>query len=280
MSACKPDSADFYKEKWCLESCGPKIETPTGMLYPVVRAGSPLMLKIAKRDSDEQHGFDVLNHYGGRGAVRIFERDGDAFTMQRAVPGMNLVDFRAKSGDAEATRIAAGVIKTLHSVSGTTKLPDLPQLSILGSAFAAIPQTSSPVLAPRLIEFAKALFERLNASTKNLIVLHGDLHHENMLLDESGGWLAIDPKGFLGDPVYDCAALFKNPLGDESVSEKACILSRGQLLADHLDYPIERILQWAFVHCALSVIWSLQDDVPTGPALPVVLALYDHLQGE
>lgn len=280
MSVSKPGSADFYKQRWRLQSCGPRIKTPTGTLYPVVRDGCLLMLKLIAPDGDEQQSCNVLRHYEGQGAVRVFEHHLDAFVMERANPGTNLSDFRTQHGDVAATCAAAGLVKTLHQASAPSKAHDLPHLSTLRGAFAAIPPTAQPVLPSPVILFAETLFDRLIASTTRPLVLHGDLHHENMLFDECRGWLVIDPKGYVGDPVYDCAALFKNPLCDAGVAEKACILSRAQLFADHLEYPYERILQWAFVHCVLSVIWSLQDNTSTGPALPVALTLFQYIQGE
>lgn len=280
MGENEPSSVDFYKQKWRLVSTGPAIHTPTSALYPVVREGAALMLKIIRLEGDEQNSCTALQHYNGQGAVRVFERADDAFVMQFAVPGISLAAFREEHGDAEATHVAADVLKRLHGSSVPTPDGSLPPLSALRVAFDTIRAIDQQKLPLPLLAAAEALFDRLNASTRQQMVLHGDLHHENMLLDARSGWLAIDPKGFVGDAVYDCAALFKNPLFDESVAEKACILSRADILANQLAYPKDRILQWAFVHCVLSVIWSLKDNMPTGPAHAVALTLFQHLENE
>jgi aminoglycoside/hydroxyurea antibiotic resistance kinase len=43
-------------------------------------------------------------------------------------------------------------------------------------------------------------------------VLHGDLHHGNVLDFGLRGWLAIDPKGLLGERGFDFANIFTNPI--------------------------------------------------------------------
>lgn len=272
--------AKSYMRKWRLIPDGQVIQTPTSSLFPAVRGGEPLMLKIIKEDGDEQNSCTALRHYHGRGAVKVFEHTDDAFVMQRAAAGSTLVAFRQEHGDAKATDIVADVLTKLHGAAVPKTLPNLPKLNVLRSAFAAVQEIDQPVLSQPLLAFAEALFDKLIASSGLQTVLHGDLHHENVLFDLDCGWLAIDPKGFIGDPIYDCSALFKNPLNDQEVADERCILSRVKILQARLGYPFERILEWAFVHCVLSVIWSLQDGMPVGPALPVALMLFEILQAD
>lgn len=278
MHVNEPGLASFYMEKWLLSADGPAIQTPTSSLFPVVKDGVALMLKIIKSESDEQNSCTALQHYNGQGAVKVFERADEAFVMQRADPGKTLVVYRQEYGDAEATGVVAEVLARLHGVSAPIIASDLPPLQILQGSLATTLKSEQRVLSQAMLMYAEALFEKLIASTRYQVVLHGDLHHENVLFDSKGGWLAIDPKGFIGDPIYDCAALFKNPLHDESIMDKQNIFARAQIFQDQLGYPSERILEWAFVHCVLSVIWSLQDGVETGPALPVAETLFKTLR--
>lgn len=268
--------ASFYMDKWLLNADGHAIQTPTSSLFPVVRDNKTLMLKIIKEEGDEQNSCAALQHYSGQGAVKVFDYADDAFVMQRAT-GKTLTMFRSEQGDAEATRVICDVLQQLHGAERPAAEIHLPNLNILGLGFAAMRSIDQHVLPLPMLDFAEALFNKLVGSTSRECVLHGDLHHENLLFDECDGWLAIDPKGFVGDPIYDCAAFFKNPLADEGVSDKACVHSRANILQEQLGYPRERILQWAFVHCVLSVVWSLQDNSAIGPALPVAMTLFQDL---
>jgi streptomycin 6-kinase len=42
-------------------------------------------------------------------------------------------------------------------------------------------------------------------------VVHGDLHDANVLAGEREPWLAIDPKGVVGDPAYDAFTVIHSP---------------------------------------------------------------------
>jgi streptomycin 6-kinase len=48
-------------------------------------------------------------------------------------------------------------------------------------------------------------------SPGEVTMLHGDIHHRNILDFGERRWLAIDPKGLLGDRGFDHSNLFRNP---------------------------------------------------------------------
>src|SRR4029079_19726764 len=63
-----------------------------------------------------------------------------------------------------------------------------------------------------LVEQVEALFAELLASAAEPALLHGDLHHGNILADGPRSWRANDPKGLVGEPAYEAGALLRNPL--------------------------------------------------------------------
>lgn len=91
------------------------------------------------------------------------------------------------------------------------------------------------------------------------VTLHGDLHHDNILLDEEDGWTIIDPKGLVGERGYDIAHWLLNPPGVDRRGDIA------QLTSDRLDWYSEllgidrfRLWQWAMPHSVLSDCWNLE----------------------
>ena len=66
--------------------------------------------------------------------------------------------------------------------------------------------THGGILA-RCAEAARALL----SEPREVGVLHGDLHHDNVLDFGVRGWLAIDPKRLVGERGFDFANIFTNP---------------------------------------------------------------------
>ena len=90
--------------------------------------------------------------------------------------------------------------------------------------------------------------------------LHGDLHHGNILSSDGRGWLAIDPKGLLGEPAYDLANVFLNPVGMMEVIQDPSRIDRlADRFARNLGYERRRLLRFAYVHAALSACWTLAE---------------------
>lgn len=278
MSHASNDSADHYLRQWQLEPDGPALRVPTAVLYPVMRKGLPLMLKIPSPQVCEQAAFRTLKHYSGCKAVEVLAYTEDAILMGRAVPGSTLRQFRQQQGDVVATGQAGLVLKGLHSRPHEPEMDDLPAIGTLQSEIEKAENLDTDLLPNSMLALADEKFTQLLKTATRSVVLHGDLHHDNILWDDSNGWLAIDPKGFTGDPSYDCAPLFKNPLDAADIASRECLLSRAQILGEILEYPEDRILDWAFIHAVLSVIWALHDDVDVGPAAPVATSLFAMLK--
>ena len=91
---------------------------------------------------------------------------------------------------------------------------------------------------------------------------HGDLHHENILRAERGQWLAIDPKGVLGEPAYEAGALLRNPIYSMMEwPDLAAIQSRRlDILAEELGIARRRLQDWAVAQAVLSAWWSYEDE--------------------
>jgi streptomycin 6-kinase len=100
-----------------------------------------------------------------------------------------------------------------------------------------------------------AVAERLLADQRDIRVLHGDIHHEN-IRQSPRGWLAFDPKGLVGDRAYDCANIFCNPPVSEVVHNESRFLNTAGILAEELKINYQRLLDFAFAYACLSASWS------------------------
>lgn len=95
------------------------------------------------------------------------------------------------------------------------------------------------------------------------VFLHGDLHHDN-ILQNGENWLAIDPKGVIGEPAYEVAAFIRNPMPELLTHDDAqkIIHNRITRFAVLLELPAKRILDWCFVQAVLSWVWAIEDLSP------------------
>ena len=93
------------------------------------------------------------------------------------------------------------------------------------------------------------------------VLLHGDLHHENIVGASRQPWLAIDPKGLIGEPPYETGALLRNPMPHLlNMDRPDLVLARRiEQLNDHLELDRARIRGWALAQAVLAVSWALED---------------------
>jgi streptomycin 6-kinase len=113
-----------------------------------------------------------------------------------------------------------------------------------------------------LLEEAETLFAELSASMAPPVLLHGDLHHDNILATQRQPWLAIDPKGLVGEPAYETGALLRNPLPQLlQYPEPGRILTRRiDQLAEELGLDRVRIRGWGLAQQVLFMWWSVEDE--------------------
>lgn len=121
--------------------------------------------------------------------------------------------------------------------------------------------TSGPLPA-YLVDKAERLFAELITSSAQPVLVHGDLHHDNVLSSVGTGWLAIDPKGVAAEPAYETAALLRNPQNrlQDHPELKQLLLRRILLLSEVLEIDPRRIHHWGLAQTILSAVWSAADE--------------------
>jgi streptomycin 6-kinase len=93
------------------------------------------------------------------------------------------------------------------------------------------------------------------------MLLHGDLHHYNVLSDRARGWCAIDPKGVVGELEYELGAALRNPIDRPDLFASVDIVERRlEHFGLALGIDTSRARGWCFAQAVLAAIWSLEDD--------------------
>jgi streptomycin 6-kinase len=119
-----------------------------------------------------------------------------------------------------------------------------------------------------ILRVAAEAASRLLRAQHDVVVLHGDMHHGNVLKFGSRGWLAIDPKGLVGERGFDHANIFCNP--DDQIATLPGRLTRQlRVVADAADLEPKRLLSWVLAWAGLSAAFSLEDHLPCDTALEI-----------
>jgi streptomycin 6-kinase len=203
---------------------------------------------------DELRGADYLAWRDGRGAVRLLAREGTTLLLEDA-GSESLLDRFEELGDQAATDVLVGVVVALHA-PGPSAVPAA--LQPLGERFVSLFEQADAGRDPLIVEGAR-IAGRLLADPRDVRPLHGDLHHANVHRS-ARGWLALDPKGLIGDAVYDVANLFYNPLDRHDLRRDADrIRSMALTAAARMDREAEDVLAWAFADMCLNASWHFED---------------------
>lgn len=106
------------------------------------------------------------------------------------------------------------------------------------------------------VEIAERMFGRYPERQ----LLHGDLHHENLLQNEDGNYVIIDPKGVVGPSIFDIPRFVLNELDDgEDSLRKAHISKVIEVLSHVLSYPCDDLYQLLFMEIMLANAWNFED---------------------
>lgn len=257
-----PTFTKELEERWSLRAGPPFPDLSYNWVVPAVReSGTTAVLKLSF-PGDREFGTEAeaLRLFDGGGICRLLELDlaRGAMLLERLEPGAPLT---AVEDDEEATAIAAGVMKKLWRPAPADH--NFPLVSDWARGFDRLRKRFDGGTGPmpaRLVEEAESLFADLLALQGEPLLLHGDLHQENILTAEREPWLAIDPKGVVGEAAYDTAALLHNPVETLDAPDPKRLLERRlEVLSRELDLDPARVRAWGLAQAVLAAYWSLED---------------------
>ena len=245
-----------YVARWRLTRDGEPSVTHSSTLLPVRRDGTPLMLKIAQ-EAEERWACELMVWWDGDGAAPVLEHDQGILLLQRAVGERSLAHMARSGQDDEASRIICSVAARLHAPRDRPR-PELVPLMRWFEALEPVAATHGGILTK-----SARLAHELLRTQEDVTVLHGDLHHENVLDFGPRGWLAIDPKRLVGERAFDFANILRDP--DFQVATSPGRLARqAHVLAEAASLDRDRLLAWTLAFAGLSAAWIIGDgDEPT-----------------
>lgn len=242
-----------YLARWHLEPDGEALVTPSSDLLPVRVQGRPAMLKLPRAPEERQGGL-LMVWWNGDGAARVYQHDPatGALLLERATGPRSLARLASSGQDDEASLVLCAAAAKLHA----PRAKPLPELVPLGAWFRALPPAAAKYGG--VLRDAHAAASGLLSNPQDLRVLHGDLHHENVLDGGERGWLAIDPKGLWGERGFDYANIFYNPTPDLA-RQPGRLARQAQVVARAAGLDRVRLLNWVVAYGGLSAAWWLED---------------------
>lgn len=282
-----------YLERWELRIVG-SFPLSYNYVAPVERAdGRACVLKIQPVGLPECEGAEreLLGlRLAGPVAIGVVEEDAanGALLLERAMPGDTLDELAERDEDG-ATELLATVIRDYGRPVADPASSGLRAFSEFGEAFerfdrgphgaVACRKAASP-LDTRLsvvlgldelgtgipaIREARHTAERvmaeLLADRFEPYLLHGDLHHANVLVDEERGPLVIDAWGLYGDRPVEVASALHNPPTVITAAQDLVGLVRRRLAiyAEVLELDMERLTAWCYAYNVIRALWTLED---------------------
>ncbi len=246
-----------YLSAWGLSLPRAIEKTKTSWVYTVVYKKSPAVLKVLTPlgMKFEASSSRILQCFGGNGAVRLLKFDEEALLLEY-IDGVKLAALVTDGHDLQAANVICDVIDQLHQYSGAIPF----EVYDLRRHFQSLFLRAKNEKSDSIYFKAAIVAEQLLASEQNQKLLHGDIHHSNILKSSVRGWLAIDPQSLYGESIYDVANSFFNPDDTPEIVETPNrIEALAELFAARLQTDVKRVLQFAYAHGGLSSSWQLDD---------------------
>ena len=249
------------EKRWQIQVSDPFQPLTYNYVAPARRSdGTKAILKLGVPGDPFDREAECLRFFGGDGAAYLLEHVSGlgAMLLERIRPGSDIKHL----DEGQSVMAAARVIRKLHRP--LNEAFSFPTVQEWGKGFQRLRDRfaggSGPLPSDLVVEGEEA-FAILSNSMDPPVLLHGDLHHENILSGERQRWLAIDPQGVIGEPAYEVGAFLRNPMPDllNWPDLDSLMANRIDTFSDILGFDTRRIAGWGFAQAVLSAVWSLED---------------------
>jgi streptomycin 6-kinase len=257
-----PSLLEEVSQKWSLTLHSPFEDMSYNYVAPATRSdGAEVVLKVGVPNPELQTEIDALRSFNGKGAVKLLEVEPDLGVMQleRLEPGEAIFHL---NDDEYATTAAIKVMNELYG--SPSERERFPTIADWAEGLIRLRNTFKGGTGPfpiNLVEMAEGILRELLPTMDDRMLLHGDLHHWNILSAGRSPWLAIDPKGVIGELAYETGAWIRNPFPEllEWTNPRKDISRRIDQFTMELELDRERIRGWSVYQAVLAAWWSYEE---------------------
>jgi streptomycin 6-kinase len=240
-------------ENWALGIGEPFPYAFASIAVPATRVdGSEAVLKIQFPGRESEHEAAALVHWDGEGAVRLLEHDPDrhALLLERCAPGTPLSELQPD----DALDVMAGLFPRLWKPAGAPFRSLSEEARWWGEQLYDKWERAGRPFERRLLDAALEVLDGLPRSQGEQVLLHQDLHADNVLRSRREPWLVIDPKPLVGEREFGIGALVR---GGELGSGRDWARHRLARLSSELSLDPDRARGWVLAH---TLAWAFDED--------------------
>jgi streptomycin 6-kinase len=250
------ETIGFCEQRWNI-----RISEPFDLSFNYVTrirftSGTEGVLKLCFPGKDCASEINTLRIYEGVSMCRLIDsiEERGILLVERLSPGHNL---KSISYDPAAVKIAALLMKKMQGQSAmSNNFQSISDWALGISKLRDHFNGRSGPFPEAIVQRVESLFPKLIATQKRCYILHGDLHHENILLND-GEWKLIDPKGVIGEIEYEIIPFIINNLPDDKFE---CVIdTRIQTFQKEVAVDTARVYAWGLCHMLLSGWWNIED---------------------
>jgi streptomycin 6-kinase len=239
--------------RWSLTPGRPYEYAFASLALPATTAGGDdVVLKVQFPDTESEHEAAALRRWDGDGAVRLLDYDPGrrALLLERCIPGTSL----AQREPEEALDVIVGLLPRLWVPAGE------PFRTLAEEATGWLAQMQvdrERLTAPfehELVDVAVDALHELPSTQGEQVLLHQDLHADNVLAAQREPWLVIDPKPLVGEREFGVAAIVR---GSELGHSREAVRRRLHRVCSELGLDEERARRWTI---AQTLAWGFDDE--------------------
>ncbi|MGA9594947.1 MAG: aminoglycoside phosphotransferase family protein [Acidimicrobiia bacterium] len=245
------------RERWRLTLEGPYPDSHVALVVPATTdRGDRVVLKLQFPHRESETEAAALRAWAGEGAIRLVDHDsaGRALLLERCEPG----DPLATEDAATALGVIVGLLPRLWVSAGAGFGSLADEAARWCHNLPEEWETAGRPFERRLLDAAIETLTELAASQGEQVLLHQDLHGDNILAAQREPWLVIDPKPLVGEREFGLSPVIRSYEFGHSRDQVICRLDR---LTDELGLDRERSRLWAFGH---AIAWGFEN----GTVLP------------
>ena len=252
---------------WSVTPGPPFDQGAGGLVVPVEGRGLDAVVKVQFPHHEATFEADALRAWDGRGAIRLLDDAPalDALLLERCRPGTPV----SQGGDDALAVMAELVTELAIAVDGPfTTLADEAAMWI--EHMPVDWERHGRPYAQSLLDESVAYLSELRDPQAPPVLLHQDLHGDNVLAAQRRPWLVVDPKPLVGELAFALAPIVRSA---ELGHSRAAVVHRLDFLSDALHVDRERARKWTI---GQTMAWVFDEfDRPIDGHLDVVVWLLD-----